>query len=165
MKKSLLNIFSILLTAKMKFIFLAFVLLTINLSFGQQVIDGAITVNKTIVENPDECNQFDVTLEITGAAPDRPVEVMLVIDTSGSMGYSIPGDSNTPMYYAKQAALNFIQKILVDNNPTVLNKVGIVSYSSSASSPIQSLTNNKSTLDSKINSLGATGYTNIFAAF
>ena len=151
------------LEAKKKIFFLAFVFCAINISFGQQVIDGAITVNKTIVENPDECNQFDVTLEITGAPPQKPVEVMLVIDVSGSMDDDIPNLPNHSLDYAKVAANNFIDNVFTAaNNPTGLNRVGIVSYSTNGTLRMGlSDSSDIATLKSTVNGLSAGGWTNI----
>jgi|GEM_PF-4762282 len=119
----------------------------------------AVTVNKTAQEAPG-CREYTVTLTVTGNPPPKPVDVILVIDRSGSMGQSIPGDPNTPIYYAKQAALSFAQQILADPN----NRVAIASYSDQATLN-QSLTNNLTAVQNAINGLSASGYTNIQQGF
>lgn len=122
-----------------------------------------ITPTKTVTVNPNSCSIIDVELMIQGANPiNRPLEVMLVIDVSGSMGYNIQGDTNTPIDYAKDAATDFINNIfLTANNPTGLNKVGIVSFSTTATLR-QGLTlaSGKNGLLSIINGLSANGTTN-----
>ncbi|NLP59069.1 Calx-beta domain-containing protein, partial [Lutibacter sp. B1] len=139
-----------------------FVFINSIFSFGQQIIDNTLTINKTIIGG-EICNQFDVELSITGNASQKPIEVILVIDTSGSMGNSISGDSNTPLYYAKQAAKDFINNIFSSsNNPTGKNKVGIISYNTTANAHtgLQS-SGNKTGLINIINGLNAEGWTNI----
>ena len=141
--------------------FILFAFIVSSFSFGQQVIDGTLSINKTIVESTNGCNQFDVELTITGTPPHRPIEVMLVMDTSGSMGDIISGDGQTPMYYAKEAAKDFINNIFTSvNNPTGKNKVGIVSYSNNATTRT-GLINNSVVLNNIVDGLSAGGYTNI----
>ncbi|NLB27169.1 MAG: VWA domain-containing protein, partial [Bacteroidales bacterium] len=82
----------------------------------------SITLVKTVVPKEDACNMFDVTLSITGDAPPRPGEAILVIDLSGSM-------EGSPIANAKAAAKSFAQKLLSpEGNLTGLNRVGIASY-------------------------------------
>ncbi|MCF6182583.1 Calx-beta domain-containing protein, partial [Lutibacter sp.] len=141
--------------------FMLFVFINSFQLFSQQVVDDHITINKTITNNTTGCNLFDVELSITGNAPERPIEVMLIIDTSGSMGWDIPNDPKNSLEYAQDAANDFITNIFnATNNPTGLNKVGIVSYGANAT--LQTgLISNASTLHSKINNLSAGGWTNI----
>jgi Mg-chelatase subunit ChlD len=84
-----------------------------------------------------------------------PVDVMLVLDRSGSMSQ---GSTPTPIYYAKQAA-----KALVDQLDPNVDQVGLVSYADTAtlnrqlSSGVTGFNNVKSSIDG----LAASGYTNI----
>ena len=80
MEKILLNCSGI--NRKTQKIYFLFFFLISSLSFfGQQ----QITPTKTIIATPSSCNTYDVTLTITGIAPVRPLDVVLVIDISGSM--------------------------------------------------------------------------------
>jgi len=88
-----------------------------------------ITLQKVASPTPNSCNQFDVSLNLDGVAPDLPQEVVLVIDNSGSMSLDIPGDPNEPIDYAKDAALNFMTEFF-NNNPTGLNRMAVVTYNS-----------------------------------
>ena len=84
-----------------------------------------------------------------------PVDVMLVLDRSGSMSQ---GSSPPPIYYAKQAA-----KALVDQLDPNVDQVGLVSYSDWATlnhqltSGVSGFNSVKSTIDG----LSAGGYPNI----
>jgi len=141
--------------------FISILLIASTFLYGQQVIDNTLTINKTIVKNNNECNQFNVELSITGTAPDRPIEVMLVIDVSGSMDDDIPNDPKNSLEHAQDAALDFISNIFSPaNNPTGNNKVGIVTYSTNATLET-GLISDQNTLNTIINGLSADGWTNI----
>ncbi|MDD3839160.1 MAG: VWA domain-containing protein [Clostridia bacterium] len=66
------------------------------------------------------CRTYEVNLNITGTPPPKPIDVILVLDRSGSMNSGSP----SAMYYAKQAARSFVQKVLENPN----NRVAVVSY-------------------------------------
>lgn len=126
MKKKLLSNISL----RIKNCLIVFVLLISCAVLGQSFDNGAVVISKSITAS-SVCNQFDVELSIKGNPDDRPLEVMLVIDRSGSMNDDIPGDPKDPMEYALEAANAFVDKFFhIDNNPTGLNKLGITSYSS-----------------------------------
>jgi gliding motility-associated-like protein len=134
--------------------FLFSLLIAANTTLGQ------ISISKTVVPK-SICNQFDVTLSITGTPPAKPIDVILVIDNSGSMGNGSPSS----MYYAKQAALNFMRKVYSATNSDQ-NRVGIVSYSNYGVEEIQlSYPSDSTTVKNKINALVATNYTNIADGF
>ncbi|MCX7683077.1 MAG: cellulose binding domain-containing protein, partial [Anaerolineae bacterium] len=122
-------------------------------------ISNTIGVSK-IAQPAPGCREYTVTLRVSGYPPPKPVDVILVIDRSGSMNEPIPGDPNRPIYYAKQAALSFAQQVLANPN----NRVAIASYSDSATLN-QGLTNNLTAVQNAINGLSASGYTNIQQGF
>lgn len=139
---------------------------SLGFTYQNAVAQDDITYTKTVVQNAGNCNQFDITLELIGNPPPQPQEVILVFDRSGSMGFNIPNDTNLPIDYAKDAAIDFIQNLFSPvNNPTGLNKVALVSYSTTATIDSQLvLASGESSLIATINSYVADGGTNTEAA-
>ncbi|NMA18345.1 MAG: Cna B-type domain-containing protein, partial [Clostridiaceae bacterium] len=92
-------------------------------------------------------NTWDITLRIEGK--DKPVtsDIILVIDTSGSM-------SGTRLAAAKSAANSFIDALL----PSTTTRIGIVNFDYYAHDT-HALSNNVTTLKSAINGLNANGGT------
>ena len=121
-----------------------------------------ITLNKTVVQS-NVCNQFNVILQITGVAAPAPVDAILVIDRSGSMASGSPSS----MSYAKTAAINFVRKLFnPTNNPGNINRIGIVSYSSTATLNRQlSYASDSTAIITAINNMVASGSTNIADGF
>ena len=136
--------------------------LNILLIFSSSLVFGqTITPTKTVVQNVNSCGIIDVELKVIGANPiARPLEVVLVIDRSGSM---TSGSPDTSMDHAKDAAIDFINNIFLPaNNPTGLNKVSIVSYATTATiNQVLTGSSGKAGLISVVNSLNANGSTNI----
>lgn len=126
---------------------------------------GVILSTKTI--NPVDGIQCDelatVTLALT-ATPDiatNPVDIMLVLDRSGSMDPAMPD--------LKTAAIDFVDIIKEATNPggTDLggnSRIGLVSFASSANLDV-ALTQDVSDLNAAINGLSAIGNTNTASAF
>jgi len=83
-----------------------------------------------------------------------PIDVMLVMDVSGSMGDDY-NETHTKLDLAKAAAKTFIDQL----NGT-RDRAGLVSFSTDADL-VCSLTNNSETIKSQIDTLTAGGYTNI----
>ena len=107
--------------------------------------------SKEDFESTINSNSFEVS-----EVPDEefPIknDIVLVIDTSGSMG-------GTKISQAKNAANNFI-----DKTDLTINRISIVKFTNSATSLI-GLSSEKNTLKSKINSLGAGGGTNLIKGY
>lgn len=130
-----------------------------------------IGVNKT-ADSSDICRTYDVKLEITGEPAPAPVDVVLVIDRSGSMDARVGGwFSPTVMDYAKDAAREFTDKVLADSN----NQVAVVSFSGpryignigAATDATQhiGLSNNATSVKNAINNITTYYGTNIEAGF
>ena len=84
-------------------------------------LPDTIEVAKT-AEAVEGCRAYEVNLEITGTPVEVPLDVILVIDKSGSMNDGNPSS----MYYAKEAAKDFAQQILHPEND---NRVAVVTFS------------------------------------
>ncbi|PJB18899.1 hypothetical protein CO115_03580 [Candidatus Falkowbacteria bacterium CG_4_9_14_3_um_filter_36_9] len=121
----------------------------ISIDVGEFCGDGVINGNEECddgnrVDN-DECRN-DCSL----SECKSNIDVMIVMDVSGSMGYEIP----TRLSRAKTAANDFI------NNLQPSDQSALVSYST-ASTLKKSLSNNHSLTKTAINNLTAGGATNI----
>jgi len=141
---------------KEKWCLIILLILFSNFSFGQ-----TITPSKTVTNSTTNCGTIDVKLDITGTNPgSRNADVILVIDVSESMNYTIPNDSKKPMQYAKDAAKSFINA--ASSNPN--NRVAIVSYGTLGKVEIGLTyldTAGIAALFTKINNLTSTDYTNM----
>ena len=84
-----------------------------------------------------------------------PIDVVLVIDRSGSMRWTIPGDEYSKIYYAKRAACDFIDA-LNDSR----DRVGFVSFGTVSNVEVE-LTFDHEYVKMKIENLAPSGWTNI----
>jgi gliding motility-associated-like protein len=141
--------------------FVVYLILSLIILVANQA-NAQLAINKTVGQQTI-CNQFDVNLTISGIPSPEPVDVILVIDRSGSMASGSPSS----MTYTKNAAINFVRKIFnpaydLGNN----NRIGLVSYSNSAAliRPLSYATDS-SLIISAINSMVASGTTNIADGF
>ena len=122
--------------------------------------------------------EAEVTLDVSAVPyknkPFTTMDVILVIDESGSMKnndsscktYYTYNSSSCKTYYSKLesaqiAAKNFVDKVLVDNNPNI--RVGVVKFASEVHGKLN-LTSNKTTVKNYFNGLSADGGTNISSA-
>jgi len=114
------------------------------LSVETEVVPETVAVNDTI----------DVTIRLKGdgwALQPDPIDVVLVLDRSGSMLYDTP----QRIVSAKSAANNFVDQMSPDRD-----RVALVSFASSTTID-QSLTNDFSGIKSKISAIRATGATQL----
>ena len=87
---------------------------------GLSSYTDTVAVSKS-AQRTQGCRAYQVTLGITGTPPpEKPVDVILVVDCSNSM------DSGSPssLYYAKEAAKEFAEQVLQNS----ANKVAVVSF-------------------------------------
>ncbi|MCX6356835.1 MAG: VWA domain-containing protein, partial [Candidatus Aureabacteria bacterium] len=98
-----------------------------------------------------DCETTLVTLNVLGKGCPvrRPIDVMLVLDRSGSM-------AGTPLTNLKTAATTFVDKL-----DPAFDKVGLVSYSTTATLNDQLTSTGFATVKSHINGLTSTDYTNL----
>lgn len=124
------------------------------------------TIAENVTNNPQGVDSTKSSSSVQGIytfsyplmkSEDVLLDIILVIDRSGSMDDSITGDPYNKIYYAKLAASNFIDKL-----NTTTDKVGLVSFSSFSTNN-SFLTFNHETVKQNVNSLDPNGYTNIGA--
>ncbi len=143
-----------------------------GLALAATTYSDTIQVNKTALRNLG-CRTYEVTLTITGIPPLKPVDVVLVLDRSGSMSESAGQYSR--LYYAKLAAINFAGLVLSGPNAIPGSRVAIVSFNGPpttnvAGTPSNATQNlgfsqNLQTVTNAINGLSASGGTNTQAGF
>ncbi|MDO5708403.1 MAG: VWA domain-containing protein, partial [Andreesenia angusta] len=109
---------------------------------------GEVKLSKTATPVEDKVNTWDIKLRILAKDDPKTSDIILVMDTSGSMGRKNRIES------AKKAANNFIDKLLPSNT----TRIGIVKFSRDASIA-SNLTNNKDILKEAINDLSTGGGT------
>ena len=141
----------------------------LGISIGISATDtsGKIILSKTatkVKENFDETNPeygrlANVTLTVgANSYPGKEmnkVDIILVLDSSGSMAYS--AGKTTRMAALKNTAKNFVED-LIDDTGNV--QIGIVEFDNSVQST-RTLTTNETILTSTINSMSSGGGTNI----
>jgi len=85
----------------------------------------------------------------------QKIDVMLIIDRSGTMTQKEPGDKYSKIYYAKEAAKAFVDQLNMSKD-----RVGLASFATDATLNMQ-LTNNSAQVKNAINALVASGWTNM----
>lgn len=118
--------------------------------FADDLAPGEVRLNKTATPVPGMVNTWNIELEITARNTEETSDIVLVIDTSGSMR------DNGRMDAAKVAARNFVNTLLADGNTTT--RIALVPYASSVGD-IVDFTSNRQTLLNAINGLSANGGT------
>ncbi|NOZ06217.1 MAG: VWA domain-containing protein [Chloroflexi bacterium] len=119
------------------------------------------TPTPTVTATPTTSGQCEIADIAIGVQPTgtpftqhTKLDVMIVLDRSGSMD-DAGGNPPQPISDAKSAA-----KLLIDQLDSSTDKVGLVSYSTTASKD-HSLTNNFNSVKNAIDNFNANGYTNI----
>jgi uncharacterized repeat protein (TIGR01451 family) len=118
--------------------------------------EDTVEVDKKATRIKPGCRLYEVVLDITGTPPPKPVDVVLVIDRSGSM-------EGTPLADAKTAAKSFADNVLGNNNPNN-NRIAVVSYAYTAGTNL-SWSSNLNSVKAAINGLNSSGTTNIHDGF
>lgn len=123
---------------------------------------GEIVANKSAsVVTGGDGRSVDITIDIDGEAftfnKNQKREIVLVLDTSGSMNELVSTDK-TKLQALKEATNSLLDTLLPDG-VTNNTKVGIVYYNRSADSV--ALTDNKATLKTFVNDMTAGGGTNV----
>ena len=141
---------------------------TDDASITQSRQGNGIHVSKSLKNNQDGTLQIELESWITGNSRREsiPLDVVLVLDTSGSMRLDYPGAANR-MEALKQAASSFVDAIEEQNQNASegsLSRIGLVQYSNGAESGIRNhLTSvdagGKSALRAAIESLSYGGRT------
>ena len=135
-------------------------------TYYKLTIDSALTgesitsISDWPNEESEDLNKISITkivpISLSESALElRKLDVVLIIDRSGSMDYKEPGDKYSKIYYARNAAKTFIDQLNASKD-----RVGLVSFSTTASLDIE-LTSDFSSVKNKIGRLWASGYTNI----
>ncbi len=114
---------------------------------GDGILDAGEECDDANNNNTDECSNACEEVCIA------PIDVMLLIDRSGSM--NTIEDGNTRLARAKNAATTFLDKVNFTKD-----KAGLASFNHIATLN-QGLTNNQALITNAINALTATGQTNI----
>ena len=81
---------------------------------------GQVELTKTAVPVPGKLNTFRVTLRMEATDKEQKNDIVLVIDTSGSM------NDNGRIDAAKDAAKKFVDKLLDENHPNT--RIALVSF-------------------------------------
>lgn len=93
--------------------------------------DGVLT-QKTITDNGD--GTYGLSLKVQGtpttttSSTRKPVDIVMVFDVSGSMGYT-DGTRTTRLAEAKTAALSFANTLLSDDNTSAPHRISVVRFS------------------------------------
>ena len=134
-----------------------------NISIDSLIEGGSLNETITNMGSDDDISSQDVATvqgTYTFSYPlvqmeDVLLDIIMVIDRSGSMNNPIQGDPHNKMYYAKEAASNFIDRL---NSTT--DRSGLASFATESSLDA-SLTHDLDYVKQQVNGLSAGGWTNI----
>ncbi|WP_434309997.1 vWA domain-containing protein [Hominifimenecus sp. rT4P-3] len=142
-----------------------------------ETVDNGLELSKTAAANAD--GSYTIRMEayttgtVTTSTKTTPVDIVLVLDQSGSMAYGFDGESTSQnadrrQYAMKQAVNNFIDAVAGKYSAEADHRMSIVTFGSAAST-LRGWTNvdenGKTTLKSGINGLpnSPSGATNVAA--
>ncbi|MBD3207408.1 VWA domain-containing protein [Candidatus Bathyarchaeota archaeon] len=132
----------------------------------ESLVTGEIIAENITNLDPGSTVDYQNTVSVQGIytfsyplikVEDVLLDIVLIVDRSGSMDDAIQGDVNNKIYYAKEASCNFVDRLNVTTD-----KVGLVSFSTT-STVDSSLTFNHEGVKTDINSLNPNGWTDIGA--
>ena len=120
---------------------------------------------KTVRDNLD--GTYKIRLDIIGEVEHQTevtkANVIIILDTSGSMEDDVPGTNRDRWYYAESAVNNVANTLLgkngQDGNPNDLIEMALVTFSTSASTRVASTTS-ASTISSALSRIDPDGGTN-----
>lgn len=129
---------------------------------------GKVTATKTAERIGDETSRSaKVKITVSGnpytITTQKDREIVLVLDASGSMAEGISGSSKNKIETLKDAAVNFIDNLLTEENAGKI-KIGIVWYSdkdNTNKSEVCGLNDNATTLKNCVSGKTAKGGTNV----
>jgi len=118
-------------------------------------VTNLVQGNTTLgIDSISERRAVTISLPL-GKSEYLPLDVMLVIDVSGSMNNKLPGDIQTKLSGAQQAAEQFIDQLNASRD-----RVGLSPFSTEAR-PLTPLTFDFPSVKTKIDDLDAYGWTNM----
>lgn len=127
---------------------------------------GSIKLNKTATPVQGSDNLWKIDLSIDGKDYRTTTDIVLVIDTSNSMGWSMSGNSSvnpskSRLNYTKTAAKAFVKNIL-ERNINNENRIAIVKFGTD-SKKVSDFSSDINLLNRKIDELDLSGGTNMQA--
>lgn len=142
-----------------------------NIELVAAIFDGAdnvVAASRTFIERLEKGKNADVfftwptPFELGSKACEKPTDVMLLLDRSGSMA-SLGTNPPKPLSEAKEAAKSFAEQL------NGSDKIGVISFASSVKNPIDlTLSSDINLAKQIIGDIGieasSTQYTNIFEA-
>lgn len=158
---------------KIKSLITCFLILMMVVSFIPEASAGEITnLSKTVSSTPNENGELDITLTVSGTTitKDQPLNLLLVIDLSNSMGWNLAGQEINWWTSDKTSRLEILQNALAKSKSNFIDslaeKVGegnlnvdIVTFGSTATNKLK-WTNDLTAVKNTITGLTVSGGTN-----